>query len=67
MKANIFKILLLSLSFIFIATINAQSNFKLDYEKYVLPNRLQVILHQAKSYPISPVTIQFHVGSNREI
>lgn len=45
----------------------AQSNFKLDYEKYTLSNGLQVILHQDKSDPITAVAIQFHVGSNREI
>ena len=45
----------------------SQSEFKLDYEKYTLPNGLQVILHQDKSDPITAVAIQFHAGSNREI
>lgn len=40
--------------------------FKLDYEKYTLPNGLQVILHEDKSDPIVSVTILYHVGSNRE-
>lgn len=44
----------------------AQTDFKLDYEKYTLQNGLQVILHQDKSDPITAVAIQFHVGSNRE-
>lgn len=48
-------------------SLSAQTNFKLDYEKYTLPNGLQVILHQDKSDPITAVAIQFHVGSNREV
>jgi zinc protease len=48
-------------------SLSAQTNFKLDYEKYTLPNGLQVILHQDKSDPITALAIQFHVGSNREV
>jgi zinc protease len=58
-------LLLLIIVFSFISY--AQSDFKLDYEKYTLPNGLQVILHQDKSDPIAAVAIQFHVGSNREV
>ena len=43
-----------------------QTPFKIDYEKYVLDNGLNVILHEDKSDPIVGVAIQFHVGSNRE-
>ena len=43
-----------------------QTPFKIDYEKYVLYNGLNVILHDDKSDPIVGVAIQFHVGSNRE-
>lgn len=53
-------------SFLFVSAI-AQTDFKLDYEKYTLQNGLQVILHQDKSDPITAVAIQFHVGSNREV
>jgi zinc protease len=49
------------------STISAQTDFKLDYEKYTLENGLQVILHQDESDPIAAVSIQFHVGSNREV
>jgi zinc protease len=49
-----------------ITNIYPQSNLKLDYEKYLLSNGLQVILHQDKSDPIVAVSIQYHVGSNRE-
>jgi zinc protease len=45
-----------------------QGNTKLsiEYEKYTLPNGLDVILHEDKSDPIVAVAIQVHVGSNRE-
>ncbi|MEM8567051.1 MAG: pitrilysin family protein, partial [Bacteroidota bacterium] len=42
------------------------SNLSVDYEKYTLPNGLDVILHEDKSDPIVAVAIQVHVGSNRE-
>ena len=57
----------LVLSILLISNLDAQNNFKLDYEKYTLDNGLQVILHQDKSDPIAAVAIQFHVGSNREV
>ena len=62
------SLLKLSLMIAFLAFISIfpQSDFKLDYEKYTLQNGLQVILHQDKSDPIAAVSIQFHVGSNRE-
>lgn len=37
------------------------------YEKYTLPNGMDVVLHQDKSDPIVAVAIQYHVGSNREV
>ncbi len=42
------------------------ANLAIDYEKYTLPNGLDVILHEDKSDPIVAVAIQVHVGSNRE-
>jgi zinc protease len=66
MKLNLFNKWYLLLFLFLITAINAQSDFKLDYEKYTLANGLQVILHQDKSDPIAAVAIQFHVGSNRE-
>lgn len=38
----------------------------LEYEKYRLPNGLEVVLHQDTSDPVVSVAIQYHVGSNRE-
>lgn len=40
--------------------------FSLDYEKYVLDNGLEVVLHQDKSDPKVAVAVLYHVGSNRE-
>ena len=42
------------------------TEFTLDYEKFVLDNGLEVILHQDKSDPIVAVATMVHVGSNRE-
>jgi len=67
MLFNLVKKSFLLLTLFCFSTTSAQSNFKLDYEKYTLSNGLQVILHQDKSDPIAAVAIQFHVGSNREI
>ncbi len=40
---------------------------KLSYEKYVMPNGLQVILHTDHSDPVISYAIMYHVGSSREI
>jgi zinc protease len=42
------------------------ADLKIDYEKYTLPNGLDVILHVDRSDPIVALAIRFHVGSNRE-
>ena len=39
---------------------------KLDFEKYTLPNGLQVILHVDRKLPIVHVNQWFHVGSKNE-
>ena len=38
----------------------------LNYEKYVMPNGLQVILHTDHSDPMISYAIMYHVGSSRE-
>ncbi len=43
-----------------------KAELSIDFEKYTLPNGLDVILHDDKSDPIVAVAIQMHVGSNRE-
>jgi zinc protease len=40
---------------------------KVSYEKYVMPNGLQVILHTDNSDPMISYAIMYHVGSSREI
>ncbi|HEX7494859.1 MAG TPA: insulinase family protein, partial [Bacteroidales bacterium] len=39
---------------------------KISYEKYVMPNGLQVILHTDHSDPMISYAIMYHVGSSRE-
>ncbi|MES2647213.1 MAG: pitrilysin family protein [Bacteroidota bacterium] len=55
----------------FCTAVNAQKqaaagSFSIPYEKFVLDNGLQVILHEDHSDPIIAVTTLVHVGSNRE-
>ncbi len=44
----------------------SKSELNIPYEKYTLKNGLDVILSEDHSDPIVALTIQFHVGSNRE-
>ena len=48
------------------ATAQAQSIPKLQFEKYSLPNGLQVILHEDHSVPLVSVNVWYHVGSGDE-
>ncbi|HEY0305742.1 MAG TPA: pitrilysin family protein [Longimicrobiales bacterium] len=48
------------------ATAQAQSIPKLQFEKYTLPNGLQVILHEDHSVPLVSVNVWYHVGSGDE-
>ena len=47
----------------------APDNEKLNisFEKYVMPNGLQVILHADHSDPMIAFDIMYHVGSSREV
>ncbi|WP_225899147.1 M16 family metallopeptidase [Flavobacterium erciyesense] len=42
------------------------SEFKVEFEKFTLPNGLQVILHIDRSDPVVAVALTSHVGSARE-
>lgn len=44
----------------------AQPSFKVDYEKFTLPNGLQVVFHIDRSDPVVAVNLTAHVGSARE-
>ncbi len=45
----------------------AETGFVIDYEKYTLPNGLDVVLHIDRSDPIVAVAMTYHVGSAREV
>jgi zinc protease len=71
LKSSLFFIMAIAISFTSCKESGADSseaNAKLsvDYEKYVLDNGLEVILHQDKSDPIVSLAVQYGVGSNRE-
>src|SRR5215203_6316118 len=40
--------------------------FKIDFEKFTLPNGLQVVFHVDRSDPVVAVNLTAHVGSARE-
>ena len=64
---KVFSLLLPALSMLVIAcSTNKEQDLKIEYEKYTLPNGLDVILHVDKSDPIVAFAVQYHVGSNRE-
>ncbi len=44
----------------------AQQSFKIPFEKFTLPNGLQVIFHIDRSDPVVAVSLTAHVGSARE-
>ncbi len=45
---------------------SSTAEFTIDYEKFILDNGLEVILHEDHSDPIVAVATMMHVGSNRE-
>jgi zinc protease len=47
-------------------TTGAQATPRIQFEKYVLPNGLEVILHEDHSTPIVAVDTWYHVGSGDE-
>lgn len=66
--------LLVSISFILIGsflitscTEQQATEFSVDYDKFILDNGLEVILHKDESDPVTAVALTFHVGSAREI
>lgn len=62
-----FRILALSVFCSLILGLNASAqNLKLEYEKFTLPNGLEVIFHVDRSDPVVAVSITAHVGSARE-
>ncbi|MEM7416275.1 MAG: pitrilysin family protein [Gemmatimonadota bacterium] len=44
-----------------------EATVSIDFERYELPNGLEVVLHVDRSDPIAAVAMTFHVGSAREV
>ncbi len=63
---NLLKFMVLIASSFLVFSCAKNGSVKLNYEKYVLGNGLEVVLHQDLSDPIVAVAIQYHVGSGRE-
>src|SRR5215204_5490869 len=60
---KLFAILLLT----YFANAQQAPSFKISYEKFTLPNGLQVIFHIDRSDPVVAVSLTAHVGSAREV
>ncbi len=64
------KIMLILTVIIFITACSkapVKDKLSIQYEKYVMPNGLQVILHTDHSDPVISYAIMYHVGSSREV
>ncbi len=66
MKHRLLSVLTLVFAFVLTGFAGGAKDFRIPYEKYVLPNGLNVILHVDKSNPITTVYLVYHVGSGRE-
>jgi zinc protease len=44
-----------------------KDTLSISYEKFTMPNGLQVVLHQDHSDPVMSYAIMYHVGSSREV
>src|SRR5690606_15576025 len=63
------KLILVTLAVIFITACGKTTQddkLSLSYEKFIMPNGLQVVLHQHHSDPVISYAIMYHVGSSRE-
>jgi zinc protease len=61
--------LLVAVGYLFVGAVgssNAQTTPRIQFEKYTLPNGLEVILHEDHSTPIVAVDTWYHVGSGDE-
>ena len=48
------------------STTEVNDKLNISYEKFTMPNGLQVVLHQDHSDPVISYAIMYHVGSSRE-
>ena len=66
------KLVVLLIAFLFLGSVPAVSqrpaapSFRIEYEKFTLPNGLDVIFHIDRSDPVVAVSLTAHVGSARE-
>ena len=67
-KFRLISILMATFTLMAVSSCNKAPEDKLsiDYEKYVMPNGLQVVLHTDHSDPMMSYAIMYHVGSGRE-
>ncbi|HBE41000.1 MAG TPA: peptidase M16 [Bacteroidales bacterium] len=69
MKKYSFQIILMAALIVLLASScrkRSEDRFTIEYEKYIMPNGLQVILHPDHSDPMLSFAIMYHVGSGRE-
>jgi len=70
-RTSIFCKIILALIIILISSacsrVSDSENLNISYEKYTMPNGLQVILHTDHSDPMISYAIMYHVGSSKEI
>lgn len=64
---KIFALLLIIAAISACKQTSSNDKLNISYEKYTLPNGLQVILHTDHSDPVISYDIMYHVGSSREI
>lgn len=51
---------------LFVSAASPQARLSVPYERFVLPNGLNVILHEDHTTPIVTVSVWYHVGSGNE-
>src|ERR1044071_7069019 len=49
-----------------LTAVSANAQLTVKYERFTLPNGLEVILHEDHSLPIATCNLWYHVGSGRE-
>ncbi|MDA8888610.1 pitrilysin family protein [Hellea sp.] len=66
MKRNIIILSIIIISFLAIIVKNSDKNPTIEFEKFILDNGLEVILHIDRSDPIVAINLAAKVGSGRE-
>ncbi len=64
---KVFPVLIIILACAACSRVPQKDNQSVAYEKYTMPNGLQVVLHPDHSDPMISYAIMYHVGSSREI